>query len=259
MKYDISIILCSINPERWTGIYNQIKQSVNRHSFEVIAVGPNFPNKELEKVSNFKFLRDFGSPSRCLQMAATIAEGIYISWISDDCLIESGAFSDCIDFLNTKTMKDGMTVLYSEGPNFTGYQYLQPEYWVARTHADQRLKGVKEGWKCAPHFIYNLKYFREIGGLDCRWEHANMNTHDLAFRIQNDGGTIYLSPRKVMALNWVPWDNNNKGPMQLAYEENDAPLFKQIYDSDLERTIKIDYNNWQNSESVWKRRPIIEN
>ncbi len=250
----ISIILSSIEPNVWPNLYNQIKKSVGEFTFEVVAVGPFFPPKEIENIGNFIFLRSFACPSVCLQMGASIARGEFITWLPSDCMVFENTLAESIRFLETKNKNDALTILYSEGINLSGSQHLDPIYWVARTHADLQLKWVKEGWKIAPIFMMNLEYFKELGGLDCAFEHINLNTHSLMFLLQSKDGVVYSSPNRVFASNWKPW-GFPKGPIQLAYEENDAPLFKKMYDGDENPlTRKVDFDNWRNADSIWKRR-----
>lgn len=253
-KYNLSIIIPSINPSNWEKLYQGLEKSVSRHKFEMIAVGPYFPTKEMESQANFRYIRDMGCPSRSFQIGAYIAEGEYLAFIPDDCVLDENAFSECLEFLKDKPAKDGMTLLYSEGPGYSGTQHTDPTYWVARTHADQQLKGIKEGWKIAPCFLYNSSFFRKLGGLDCRWEHVNLNASDFSFRLQNNGGTMWLSPNRVFRANWQPWSDTNPGPIQRAYQENDAPLFKKIYDCWDSRPIKIEYDNWRDAERIWSKR-----
>ena len=254
-KIDLSIIFPSIHPDKWKLLFEQIKSSIGDYTFEIIAVGPQFPGAEFDQEVGFRFIRDFGSPSRCLQIGSTIANGTYISWLPDDAIIMgNNPIKNCLDLISTKKPIDGITVLYSEGQNFTGEQHLDLDYWIAKTHGDIQLRQVNKEWGIAPIFLYNLNNFRRFGGLDCRFEHINMNTHDLAFRIQKEGGVIYPSPQRVFASNWKAWNSNNKSPIQLAYELNDAPLFKQIYDSESPIESLISYDNWRNSDTFWKRR-----
>jgi hypothetical protein len=254
-KYDLTIVIPGIRPDKWLNIYNQLSQAVVNHSFQLICVGPKLPPQELENYNNFIYVRDFGSPSRCFQIGAKLALGKFIAFIPDDCVLEIGAFSDAIDLLSSKQIIDGLTLLYSEGPNYTGVQHLQNEYWVAHTHPDLRFKKVEPNWRIAPLFMYETSYFNELGGLDCRFEHINMNTHDLAFRVQQNGGILYPSPRKILSANWEPWDNNNKSPVQLAYELNDKPLFESVYSADYPIKVGIDFDNWKKwAEPFWKRR-----
>ena len=80
--------------------------------------------------------------------------------------------------------------------------------------------------------MYKLdKYFRKLGGFDCRWEHLNMNTHDLAFRAQRDGSKFHFSPNLVLTCDWNPNEGDHI-PVQAAYHANDAPLFQQVYRED---------------------------
>jgi hypothetical protein len=101
--------------------------------------------------------------------------------------------------------------------------------------------------------MYKLNYFRELGGFDCRWEHLNMNTHDLAFRAQRDGSKFHFSPNLVLTCDWNPGEGDHI-PVQHAYHMNDAPLFREVYMKDQSERIHIDYYNWMKSDPVWKRR-----
>jgi hypothetical protein len=103
-------------------------------------------------------------------------------------------------------------------------------------------------------FLMNLERFKELGGLDCRFEHFNMNLHDLAFRAQRDGSKIIVSREFVSAQDFNP---NNNSPLMIAYHQNDKPLFLSIYSNKqtaLNRPIKIDYDNWKQQPERWHRR-----
>jgi hypothetical protein len=53
-----------------------------------------------------------------------------------------GLCFNAIKFIDTKTDKDGMIMLYSEGANYTGNQHLDPLYWIIGTHEQARLKYI---------------------------------------------------------------------------------------------------------------------
>ena len=253
MKYDLSIIIPTINPNLLIELYDQLISSVGSpYTFELICVGPLIPPKELIEKSNFKFYVDAGCPSRCLQLGSCFAEGNLITILSDDCRFCKNAISECIQLLYSKTQKDGINLRYSEGVNYTGNNDEIEEYWTAGFHGDLILPGIKPDWKLALCFMYYLSYFRELGGLDCRFEHTNMNTHDLAFRIQKNGGVIYPSPSKVSSINFN-WPSAT-GIMYRTYIENDLPLFQQLYSVDDPNRIKINYDNWMNVPNKWPRR-----
>jgi len=254
MQYKASVIVSGIRPQNWDAIYRDLSTDLGDGQFQLICCGPYFPPESLQVFYNFIYVRDFGSPSRCFQLASTLATGKYILSLSDDCLLEYKAITECIEIMNANSEKDGMTMTYSEGPNFTGSQHVTPEYWTVGYHSGLHKKLVDKNWKIAPQFMYNLENYKKLGGLDCRWEHINLNTHDLAFRAQRDGGVMHLSPRRFARFNWETWDPEKKTPVQLAYELNDEPLFNEIYDGDTEPSVIIDQGNWAKSSPTWDRR-----
>jgi hypothetical protein len=252
----VSLIVPSIRPDSWNRLFDEMMSSCQKYSFELIFVGPKAP-ADLHELPNLKFVRDYGSPSRCLQIGSLLAEGEYISWCSDDCQIEPNAFDQAIILFDEKlTDKDGMIMLYSEGQNFSGTQHQEKEYWVAHTHPDLRLPGVKEGWKIAPIFMYKTKTFYEFGGLDCHFEHVNMNTHDLAFAIQAKGGTIEYSPLRVFRFNWNPDSQRpDYAPILNSFVQNDRPRLAALYQNPHASQFReISLNNWKNQPSKWSRR-----
>jgi hypothetical protein len=152
---------------------------------------------------------------------------------------------------------DGINLLYSEGQNFTGTQHIDLNYWTTAYHSSFKVPGVNQEWKIFGAFMVKLKTWKKFGGLDCRFEHVNMNTHDFSFAIQNNGGRIINSPCRVYMANWSPWptEESLKGPIQLAWEQNDEQLFKNLYSNpNYINERNIDINNWKNSPSVWPRR-----
>lgn len=252
MNYDLTVVIPTINPDRLSSVIKQINDSSFPFKTEIIAIGP------IEETShdNFKSISDYGSPSRCFQRAASQSSGKYICNIPDDVIIHPHSLRECISFLNSfETEKRiALTIRYSEGPGFTGNQHLDDSYWIARTHGDLQLPGVKHGWRIAPLFMYKLDEYKTLGGLDCRFEHINLNTHDLAFRFQKSGGEIHLSPVHVLSADWNPADyQGNSNPIHLAYSQNDLPLQRMLYSEDSDR-IFIDYDNWKNEPPVWPRK-----
>ena len=104
--------------------------------------------------------------------------------------------------------------------------------------------------------MFRLEYFREIGGWDCEFEHLNMNYHDLAFRIQRDGGTIHLSPEVVINCDWNPNEGDHI-PVQAAYDEHDLDLFNKIYHKDSSDRVKIDYFNWNKTIILYPKTELF--
>jgi hypothetical protein len=108
----------------------------------------------------------------------------------------------------------------------------------------------------APVGMYHLDYFKELGGWDCRFEHLNMCNHDLAFRLQNDGGKLILSPVEVLQCSWVPWNGGDGSwiPIKRAFFEVDLPLLTSIYSTNQSNRIKIDFDNWKSAPCKWEKR-----
>lgn len=255
--YKISLIIPSIHPESWVKSLEMMGLACRDNSFQIIGVGPYLPPKTLEGEKSFRYLTDYGSPSRCLQAASLICEGEYITWCPDDARIENGAFDACVDFFEKNlTENDGICVKYSEGQNYTGNQADNNNYWMAYTHDGLRQPGVRYGWFGSAVFFYKKTLFDKFGGLDCSFEHINLNAHDLSFRIQAKGGRIVPSPVKVLSVDWNP-DSTRPiyKPIFDSYYQNDEPLFKRIYSDTMvafNREIKLD--NWKDTPTIWKRR-----
>lgn len=259
MKYTLSLIISGIRNEKWIDLYNQMEKSCNRHEYEIIFCSPYDLPAELSSKENIKYIRDFGTPSRCIQLSSTYAEGKYIAILSDDAIIMEEAFSNIIDDIEDcdDPYKNIIALRYTEGYNFkANINDFCLSYWNARFHGDLRLDGIEENWKICIMFLMNLQRFKELGGIDCRFEHYNLNLHDLAFRAQRDGSKIIVSREFVSAQDFNP---NNNSPLMVAYHENDKPLFLSIYsdkNTALQRPINIDYDNWKQQPAKWHRRFI---
>ena len=91
--------------------------------------------------------------------------------------------------------------------------------------------------------------------------HVSMEYPEFNFIFSTRKDTDLIVPNQVEKLlsdhSWNPGTGDHI-PVQNAFGANDYPLFRRIYhDSEtafLERPIKIDYFNWTESPTVWKRR-----
>ena len=259
-KYDISIIIPGIRTENWINIYNQLKLSCKKNSYEIIFCSPYELPLALRDKNNIKHIIDYGCPSRCLQLSTTYSDAEMIAVISDDCIIFENSIDSAIDDLKNSSdpYKNLVALRYTEGPNFIADQNnFSEKYWYAKTHTDLRLEGIEDHWKLCIMFLANTDRYKELGGIDCRFEHFNMNLHDLAFRAQRGGSDIIISKDFITAQDWNPNGNINNSPTIQAYHFNDKPLFYSIYQSrevSKNREIKIEYDNWKNCENIWSRR-----
>ena len=255
MHYDLSICLPAHRTHLWERLYESAIEAIgDKYTWELIMVGPNEPPESLSKKDNFKFFKDFGHPSRCAQIATSLAEGELMMWGSDDGYFLKDSIKECLDMRKTKGLgqRDIIIIKYAEGRGISG-QCPEDSYWTAWTHPDLRLPGVPQDYKITLLAMYDLRYFRHLGGFDCSFEHLNMNTHDLSFRAQRDGARIHFSPSLVLTCDWNPNEGDHV-PVQAAYEQNDAPLFHALYSVPRPQRIRIDYFNWERSDRIWKRR-----
>jgi hypothetical protein len=248
MHYDLSVIVPSLRVHLLQDLLDSIQTSVAPYTFELIVVGPFYPPKDTEVISNIKFIKDYGCPSRCVQMGSTLVEGKLLTWTSDDCIYEPGKLAECIEYLYKKDMRDGLVVRYSEGGNFP-----DDNYWKSWTHRDQQLPGISKDYFCCPVGMFYRQFYNTIGGLDCRFEHVNMNGHDLAIRLQKNGGKMYLSPSFVMHATFENHLDFHR-PLDRAHQQNDAPLFAQIYSQECPDRIYIPSTTWMDAETVWTKR-----
>ena len=74
MKPELSIILPSIRTERLEKLYDSILTSTSR-TFELVIVGPYPLPEKLRDLKNVKYVKDFGSPVRASNIAASLCEG----------------------------------------------------------------------------------------------------------------------------------------------------------------------------------------
>lgn len=245
---DLSIILPSIRIDRLENVYNSITESCKLHSFELIIIGPYYPELIFNK-SNVRYIKDFGTPTRCAQIGAILAEGRLLTWGSDDATWLPNTLDNSIKITETHYC-NYVAIRYGEGHGAP----MPKELHNARAHGDCQLPGVLDHYKVAPVGILNTAYFRFLGGWDCRYEHLNMCCHDLVFRIQNNGGEIIIPDFPTFNCDWMPGQDGDHAPIHFAYFENDLPLWKEMYAEPHPDRIEIDINNWRQSPPVWKRR-----
>jgi len=245
---DLSIVLPGIRRQNWEALYNSAYEAAPDLDWEMIIVGPGHYPEFMRGKPNFRFISDWGPPARCAQIGVLAAEGVYMTWASDDGVFIPLGLQKAWEVLDNKAFEDGVIMRYREGGNSqTG------EYWNAWTHADLRLPGVKNHYKIAPVAMYETEFFMCMGGWDCRFEHLNMCCHDLAFRVQNVGGRFYESPIEILDCTWDVHCEEYQ-PVRRAYLETDLPLWNQMYgEKDPERK-EIDYNNWLDCYPVWEKR-----
>jgi hypothetical protein len=245
---DLSIIVPSIRPNSIGRLLDSIPNSIGDYEYEIIIVGPYEPEFAC------RYINDFGSPSRGVQRGSTIADGKFMKWSTDDGIYRSGALKRAMDVAVDMDDKDGVIMKYTEDGPANWVTGADDIYYTAWTHDSNKLSGIPKDYKIAPVGLYNTNFFRMMGGLDCSFEHINMNTHDLAFRVQRNGGVMHFSPDVIMHC-----DSKNQSSehavLNDSYKSNDLPKFLELYGGKdiIGDRIHIDYDNWKESPAIWRR------
>ena len=129
MKPELSIILPSIRTERLEKLYDSILASTTR-SFELVIVGPYPLPERLRDLKNVKYAKDFGSPVRASNIAASLCEGEVYTWFADDCILFENSLDKCLDefYAMGNNKKNVLVAKYYEGQEgSTERETLQPD------------------------------------------------------------------------------------------------------------------------------------
>ena len=260
MNYDLSILVAGIRTEKWNNLYTSVEQATKR-PFEVIFVGPTFPPIELQSRQNVKFVQDFGSPTRCLQIGLLFATGTYSTWVSDDAPFLDGAIDSMFNILfgMVPSEKNAITAKYYEGRQIPGSDefHLSDKYYYLSTHQPTQSQYIPDNWFIFNNGVINTDYLKSLGGFDCCFEATAMAYADLAARTQRDGAVFALTPECVATVEWSPGTDGDHGPVHHACVDHDFPLFHSIYaNADCINRTKIPINNWIKSSPYWARRKI---
>jgi hypothetical protein len=120
-NYKLSICLPAHRTHLWERLYNSIEKSVgSEYSWELIMVGPNEPPEFFKDKTNFKFFKDYGTPSRCFQISTMLSEGELITWASDDGYYTDNSLNSCIKMHDTMGYKDVVIARHVEGIGHSG-------------------------------------------------------------------------------------------------------------------------------------------
>lgn len=260
--YDLTIVVPGIRPGGWERLWKTAERSIGKFTFEIIFVGPLQPSQELLTKPNVRYIEDYGSATRCTQLGTLLATGRLFTWASDDGYFIENALEEAIQLYwdiasNTLAENHQIVMRYLEGPNFQGNPLAMPDdYWRAHHHASLRLPGIPSHFLTAPLGMLSLQTFKDYGGFDCRFEHITLVCVDLSFRLQRDGGKLYLSPTLVLNCDKGSYEENS--PVEIAYRDNDLPLFQKIYsDPDALKSRYVKFNNWADASPIWKRRYVL--
>jgi hypothetical protein len=258
MNYDLSIIVAGIRTGAWNGLYASIEKATKK-SFEVIFIGPTFPPVELQNLPNIKFVRDFGSPTRCKQIGLQLVTGTHTTFASDDAPFLEGAIDSMFGILSgmDSSEKNVVTGKYYEGRQIPGSDelHLSDKYYYLSFHSPTQSPHNSADWFIFNMGLINTSYLKSLGGWDCAFEVDAMAHADLAVRMQRDDAVVKLTPECVSTIEWSPGTEGDHGPVHHACVDHDFPLFQSIYaNPDCVNRVKVPIDNWTFSSSCWSRR-----
>lgn len=256
MDYKLSILLPTIRTERLLGLYDSIRRSVTKESWEIICVGPYPIPKQLLKKPNVKYIQDWGSPTRCRQISLLHAEGEWMCYAGDDVLFLPNALDTAYSLLQGGDYKTAVLGKFTEGKR-DNPKMLRDEYYTLNHHAAYRTiqQFLPKEYYIFMSGLVSTHLIKELGGWDCRFEVCAMSCMDLSMRLQNYGLEILKLDEPLFHASHSPGIQGDHGPVHHAQLSHDEPLFREMYSSvDGTKRAKIDIDNWQNSSPIWERR-----
>lgn len=259
MQPEISLILPSIRPERLSKLYKSILKST-KHTFELVICGPNPLPDELKDLRNVKYIKDYGSPVRASNIAASFCEGKVYSWLADDCIFFENSLDACMaEFYEMGPGKNNVLVAkYYEGQEGAPErEILQPDAYFKLAHTPARSPHLpSEWWLFNIGFMY-ADFFNSLGGWDCEYEGTWASHADMAIRAQYSGAVVKMAQVPLFVCDHMPGDSGDHKPIFICQHQHDEPLLHSKY-RDPNWTInvkpKIKLDNWKKAPTVWERR-----
>ena len=257
MNYELSIIVPGIRTSAWKALYDSTVASTTR-SFEMIFVGPQGLPDELKGLSNIRYIKDMGHPTRCMQIGLINSKGKYIIWGSDDCMFLPSTIDKTFDVYNSlSTSKRGVAAKYYEGNTpMDEVIHLDPAYYTIGYHHPIKSPYLRDDFIFFAPGLMSRDYLTSLGGWDCRFQGLAMSCLDLSIRVQLDDAKFVLTEFAISKCSWC-CDGlaGDHAPVHDCQVQNDHPLYVKIYNSpDCVNRISIPLDNWKGEEDVWSRR-----
>lgn len=252
----LSILMPAIRPERWTSLFNSIVNSLESgNNFELILVSPNRLPETLEGLGNIKYVTDFGSPTRCFNIALEMAEGKYVTWGADDGTYLPGALKKVLEKLESANDEKLVIAL----TQMEDQHVYDKEFCRINKHAQLSSPHIKDDYVLFPTAVMRTKFMEEVGGLDCQFQGHAMAHIDFAIRAQTLGAKVEFEPNLCLKLTHMMGPSGDHGPIHYSQIQEDEPRFRQVYSVDnTERIHKLAtpsfVSNWKEQEDVWHWR-----
>lgn len=256
----LSVLVPGIRTKNWYHLYKSIEAST-KMTFEVIFVGPYEPPSDVAQFKNVKYIKDWGSPIRCQQIALIHAEGEYINWAADDGEFYPGCHDVSIKLLeesdNVPLYKNFIMGKYYEGSASHNEGVMDKDhYYILNHHDASRSRYFKKDYFMLNLGLVPTKLLIEVGGWDAEnFEVCPMAYNDLAIRLQNYDCKVIIQDEMMFQCSHLPGHAGDHGPIHDGQVFHDQPVFTNIYSQEgCMNRVKIDLNNWSKAPNRWPRR-----
>ena len=259
MKPELSIILPSIRPDRLEKLYDSILTSTER-TFELIIVGPYPLPEKLSELKNVKYVKDFGSPVRASNIAASLCEGEVYTWFADDCILFENSLDKCLDEYRAMGTdnKNVLVAKYYEGQEgSTERETLQPDSYFRVNGTPAGSPHLPDDWWLFNIAFLSAEFFHTLGGWDCSYEGTWASHADMAIRAQYLGANVKMAQIPLFTCDHMPDGHGDHMPIFECQHQHDEPLLQSKFrdpnwSTNVNPRLKID--NWKSAPAVWGRR-----
>lgn len=254
MTPQISLIVPSIRPSMWQAVYDSFLTTWHG-TFEIIFVSPEKGEVNQVPRGTIQWYRDYGCPSRALQIGAINAKSDVLSFATDDCIFDSDTMNKAYrTYQKADNYKTVVVCKYTESDNWSKWMLTQ-WYYTAWFHGDFRHPNIPIWYRLYMNGLISKRLFVEIGGFDCKYETMAYCYNDFSMRAQFYGSKFIIEKDRLDHCSWQPKESSDHGPVHRAVMEHDTPLFRGIYWAKrFEPEIKIPIDNWKNVAAKWPRR-----
>lgn len=252
----ISLVIPAIRPELYQGVYDSFLNTWHG-TFEIIFVSPyDMPPLKLNPRGEIQWIRDYGCPSRALQIGWIKARAQWVSFGTDDATYDPNTMNRAWEIIRDTGFdyKTFVTCPYTESDHWSKWM-LTPFYYLAWFHS-----GVRH-WNIPPTtvlYMYGLiskQLLQEIGGFDTKYESMALTYVDLSLRMKFHGCKGIIGKERICHCVWQDREKSDHSPVHHACVDHDIPLLKGIYfDRKFKPVVKIDVENYKWSAEKWPRR-----
>lgn len=248
----ISVLVPGIRPENWKRLYDSVERAYSNH-FQIVFCGPKPPPLSLLGKQEVSFIKDYGSPIRCQQIALLNSDFPFITWAADDGWFMENSLNIAYDNL-IKEKEDALIMgKYIEGSNDGEMTMQDDSYYVLSNH--QATRFVKQGYFMLNVGLVPKQLLMNLGGWNCDFEVCPMAYNDFAVRAQDYGIKFIVQKEIMFQCTHLPGYAGDHGPIHDAQILHDEPLFRSIYRGmNVPRKIRIDLLNYKKSPEIWTRR-----